>query len=934
MPAVVCPVCRQSNSEFDARCVGCGAELPLLSTAASRLPTVADGPREEISSAEDAPLIGREVSHFRIVAPLGHGGMGVVYRAVDLDLGRIVALKFLDPSSGRTARDEERFRREARATAALDHPNIGTVYEIGEHEGRRFIAMAFYDGVTLAERLAREPEHRLPIPETVSIAGQLAAALAAAHAAGIVHRDLKPENVMVLPDGRLKLLDFGLARSAGAAPLTELGLAVGTAAYMPPEAFGGRSPQETGPAGDLWAFGVLIHEMLAGERPFGGERSGMVHRILYEEPARLETIRPDLPPALGRIVRRCLAKTPAERPAEAREILSELAAAGLWEAGGSGSDGAGRQPSGAAGWKTAQPPDPSLSPGRTASGRLSPHEGGRRRRRSFRTLGLAAIVLAALLAGGVYLRTRPPPPPIYVAVLEPKVSGPDPEPERALIAANLQAAILRALAALDGVAAIESAQVKAISGSTPQIARAVAAGEVVTGQADCAADLCQVRLRRLSGGDGRVLWTAALQLPPSRPRLFAEAISASIREGYPERKPRFETQALAIDEKDFSRYLALRRRLVQDPDQDRLLNDLAALRSRAPAMIEIYSLEASVAVRRFGETGERRYLDRGLDLARQARRLAPDDPRPLASLFDLELQAGNLDEAQRVLDAFEPMDPAAALRRRGQLAERRGNGPQAIELLTAAARVQPSWKTLLILANTEYRLGRLPAARGHLAELLERSPGNVEGLRTLAQIELLNDPRRAVVLLEQLIDRRPDAGSLSNLGLAFLLLRRYSEAEVSFRRALALQPLDPSAALNLADCLTLLGREKEARDLYRGLLASTQREATLGNWPMLSIQAQARAHLGQTDPAIETIQKALRLTPDNAQLAFEAAVVYVVIGDRGSALFHARRAEAQGLDPRWFAFSWFDPLRSDPTFPTPEAIRRSGPAKPRSSGRG
>ncbi|HXU33003.1 MAG TPA: protein kinase, partial [Thermoanaerobaculia bacterium] len=171
MSAVVCPACRQVNSEFDARCSICGAELPLLSAEASRLPTVADSRGEEsVEHPPDGdPLLGREVSHFRIVAPLGRGGMGVVYRAVDLDLGRVVALKFLGPSSSRTARDEERFRREARATAALDHPNVGTVYEIGEHEGRRFIAMAFYDGETLADRLARAPEHRLPIQEAASI---------------------------------------------------------------------------------------------------------------------------------------------------------------------------------------------------------------------------------------------------------------------------------------------------------------------------------------------------------------------------------------------------------------------------------------------------------------------------------------------------------------------------------------------------------------------------------------------------------------------------------------------------------------------------------------------------------------------------------------------------------------------------------------------
>ncbi|HEV7667045.1 MAG TPA: serine/threonine-protein kinase [Thermoanaerobaculia bacterium] len=608
MSAVLCPVCRRSNSEFDSRCSACGAELPLISAAAARLPTVADS--NAAAGGEDDPesdpLLGREVSHFRVVARLGHGGMGVVYRAVDLDLGRVVALKFLGSSTARTARDEERFRREARAAAALDHPNVGTVYEVGEHEGRRFIAMAFYDGETLAGRLAKAPGHRLDLPEAASIAGQLAAALAAAHGMGIVHRDLKPENVMLLPDGRLKLLDFGLARSAGASPLTERGLAVGTAAYLPPEAFAGEQGEETGPAGDLWAFGVLLYETLAGRRPFGGERRGMVHGILREEPTPLEEIRPDLPPVLGHIVGLCLAKAPADRPSGAREILAELAAAGLWQSTDSGSIGA-------------------APISREASGvRISK----RSRVRTGAFLAAAAFLLALITAGiFVYSRTRPPSPPVYVAVLEPKVTGPDPESEHSLIAANLQASIFRALAALEGVAAVESAQVKAVSGETPEIARAVAAGEVVSAEAACAADLCRVRLRRLSGVDGRVLWTAALELPPSRPSLFAEAVAASVRQGYAERKLRFEREGLRIGEGDYARYLALRQRLVAGEDLDRLLADLAALRARAPGLIEVFFLESSVARRRFGESGERRYLDRGLEVARQARKLAPNDPR-------------------------------------------------------------------------------------------------------------------------------------------------------------------------------------------------------------------------------------------------------------------------------------------------------------------
>lgn len=914
MPGVVCPTCQKSNSEFDSRCAGCGAALPLVSEMASRLPTVAhpadpDEPNDD--SAAD-PLLGREVSHFRIVAPLGRGGMGTVYRAVDLDLGRVVALKFLRSSSARTASDEERFRREARAAAALDHPNVGTVFEVGEHEGRRFLAMAFYDGETLAARLAREPDRRLPVEEGAPLAGQLAAALEAAHGAGIAHRDLKPENVMLLPDGRLKLLDFGLAHSAGASPLTERGLAVGTAAYLPPEAFEGERGERTGPAGDLWALGVLLYEALGGARPFGGERRGMVHAILHEEPPPLEEVRPDLPPTLGRVVRRCLAKAPDERPADAREILAELAAAGLWEETGSG--GFAKTPSGAAGWKATHPPDPSLALGMT--------DASQRRPRGW--FGFLAVGLLSLLAAGtvVFFRTRPPAPPVYVAVLEPQVTGPDSDSEHALVAANLQAAILRALAALDGVAAVESAQVKAVSGGTAEVARAVAAGEVVTAEAACAADLCQVRLRRMSGADGRVLWTAALALPPSRPLLFAEAVSASIHKGYPDREVRAKSGGLAIDEEAYRRYLHLRQEAAGGQNLDRALDALKKLREEAPRMIDVYSLEASVSRRRFGETGDRRYLDRGLDLARQARAIAPDDPRPLASLFDLELQAGHLDRAETLLGSIEAVDPAGALLRRGQLAERRGQDDPAISLITAAVRLQPSWRTLLILANAEYRQGRLDAARGHLAELLRRSPGNAEGLRTLAQIELLRDPQRAAALLEQLAAQKPDAGALSNLGLAYFLLRRYPEAEASFRRTLALQPDDPAATLNLADCLLAMGRESEARGLYRQIVSTPEPEPTIDKWPQFSLRAQAWAHLGASDRAIETLQKALRLTPDNAQLAFEAAVVYIVIGDRSSALFHARRAAAAGLDPRWFAFSWFDPLRSDPKFPATRTTPR------------
>jgi serine/threonine-protein kinase len=278
------------------------------------------------------------------------------------------------------------------------------------------------------------------------------------------------------------------------------------------------------------------------------------------------------------------------------------------------------------------------------------------------------------------------------------------------------------------------------------------------------------------------------------------------------------------------------------------------------------------------------------------------------------LESGRFDEAESLLKRMEEIDPAGSLLRRGQLAERRGQPEEALKLMAEAVRLQPSWQALLTVAIAEYRQSRFDDARRHLEQLLQRSPGNLAGLQTLAQIELLRNPDRAVALLREAARHDPGSKSLTNLGVALVLLRRYDEAEQSLRLALAQQPDDPSASLNLADCLTLAGRAEEARRLYANIAASVERSSTPGNWQLLSVKAQALAHLGRTVEAVETIQQALRLTPDNAQLAYEAAVVYILLGDRGSALFHVRQAANRGVDAYWFALPFFDPLRGEPAF--------------------
>ena len=265
----------------------------------------------------------RTISHYRILEPLGEGGMGVVYKAEDTRLKRTVALKFLSQDVTGTGEQSERFLREAQAAAALDHPNICTVYEIDEKDGETFLAMAFLEGQPLDERIQRGP---LPLDLVYEIAKQAAEGLSAAHESGVVHRDVKSSNIMISEDrsGRpvVKLMDFGLAQISGVSKLTKVDTRMGTVAYMSPEQSLG---EEVGPQSDLWSLGVVIYEMVAGDLPFRGHYDqAVLYSILNEEPIPVTSLRSRVPMELEWIIEKCLAKTPADRYREARELVSDL----------------------------------------------------------------------------------------------------------------------------------------------------------------------------------------------------------------------------------------------------------------------------------------------------------------------------------------------------------------------------------------------------------------------------------------------------------------------------------------------------------------------------------------------------------------------------------------------------------------------------------
>lgn len=264
-------------------------------------------------------MIGQTLAHYRITEKLGEGGMGTVYRAEDQRLGREVALKFVLSSLGADLNGRERLMREAKACAALNHPNITTIYDLGEDGERSFIVMEFVDGVTLQEAVR---ERKFSTEKIVSIGTQIADALGAAHERGIVHRDLKSANIMLDANGRVKVMDFGLAKLAESSFLTQSGATLGTAAYMSPEQVRG---DELTAASDIYSLGVVLYEMATGVTPYShAHQLAVMYAVANEQPMSPRERNPEVPEALEAVIMRAMAKAPDERFASCGELAEAL----------------------------------------------------------------------------------------------------------------------------------------------------------------------------------------------------------------------------------------------------------------------------------------------------------------------------------------------------------------------------------------------------------------------------------------------------------------------------------------------------------------------------------------------------------------------------------------------------------------------------------
>jgi len=837
----------------------------------------------------ETDLVGKTISaRYRIVARVGEGGMGVVYRAEDTRLERTVALKFLSPRLTGSDEDRTRLVREARAAAALDHPNICTVHEIDEAEGRTFISMAYAAGRTLRELIA---EDEIAPARAVDLAIQIASGLEAAHEKGIVHRDIKPANVMVSPEGRAQIMDFGLAQSASAEEITRTGMAVGTAAYMSPEQARG---EEVDARTDVWALGVLLYEMLAGRRPFAADNElSMLKAVCEEEPPPVAELCEDLPAGLDGILDRCLAKNPERRYASAAALRADL-----------------------------QRVREGLStPGDELTSVLAPVR--EPFWRQWRNLVIPAIFVAVVVTlfafGQLELDCMPvPSDQTYLAILPFSVIGNGEESQA--LCDGLHEYLTGKLTQLEGLREsfwiMPAADVRKSEIESSREARQVfGASLVVTGSIQRQVDELLLVLNLVDTNEQRQIDSAfiddeisnagllqtdavrelvamlKLELAPEQVTLLTQGITDKpaaheyylMGRGYLQGldylqvRAKLDAVSTAID------FFQLA--LHQDPGYALAHAGLAEAHSLgyefsykstwiAPALAHCDSALAldedlsSAIVTRATIQEKKGLFEEAADSYTRALALDADDPRALYGL-------ARSNEAQK----------------KHELAERTYR--DAIELRPT------EWKPRRELGRYFQRNGRFAEAAAEFEQVVEMTPENFfKGYNDLAAIHLYHQRLdEAHDMLERALAIKPTYEAHSNLGVLLHMEKDYEGAAKQYEQALALHDHDYRVWGNLASAYYYLDdMEERSEECHRLAIAIAEEALNIRPDDAIALSHLAGYHriLGEYDKALPILERVAGMDPDNVDALFKIGYTYEKLGERERALEWLGKALAKG----------------------------------------
>ncbi len=844
-------------------------------------------------------MIGEPISHYEILDKLGEGGMGVVYKARDLRLQRLVALKFLPPEITASPERVARFEQEARAVSTLNHPHISTIHAMEESAGRTFLVLEYLPGGTLRQRLDdfRALNRPFPLRDVVRIGVNVARGLGHAHRKGIVHRDIKPENVMFDGEGILRITDFGLAKmeSSEFALLTRDGTTVGTAAYMAPEQ---ALRNETSPRSDLFSFGVVLYELIAGQRPFAGASEFAAMSAVVNDPiippARL---RPGIPPDLERIVLRLLEKNPAQRYQTSEEVATDLEALGpILDSGPS----------------TAELDyfGPTRTMIATPQATLATKPTSRRSTR---------IALAALLVAGVIA---------IAGITWSKLRGPAAVTQLAILPFTARSNTAEDVAFGNGLAGIISARLAAL-GTKLQIIpdddvrqnrvatatdakKTFGVAAVLTGEVERQPSGAAVKIHLVDTNSGKVVRSASVN-PHDGDRPLEEDV---IRDAAALLGLSLDDLALGKLRADGSRaanaydYYVLGAGYLQRYDLAGNTSSARAAFERAiqldPSYAMAYAGLSDAYMRQYLDSGEGQYLEKARDAANQALSRNETMGSPHITLGMIAMFTGDNSEGIRQFKAALDRDPvnAETYRQLGAAYDQAGNIAQAEATYNRAIQLRPNfWLGYLDSATFYDKYGRYPEAEKALTTASGLTPDNYLVYRFLGAVQMKRGEWAAAENnLKKALALRPGGSVYSNLGTLYLYTGRYSEAIPMLEQSVKIGGGNKNFSFtiwgNLGDAYRWTpGSEAAAAEAYRQAIdiAGKQLAINPNNGALLgqiAVYQAKRKNFAEADRGIKAARKA---APGNLDVLFDSALIFEIEEKRAESLAALKEALAAGF---------------------------------------
>ncbi len=850
-------------------------------------------------------MIGQILDHYRIVERIGEGGMGVVYRAWDNQLNRDVALKVLPQGTEADAPARAQLLSEARLASALNHPSICTVYQVGESAGQAFIAMEYLEGQALSALI---PGEGLPAETVIRYGAQIADALDHAHSRGVIHRDLKSANVRITPQGRCKVLDFGLATrlpqeifsadtQSLASPGSDGGIA-GTLHYMSPEALrGGPSDARS----DIWSLGIILHEMASGELPFRGHSGfALPSAILRDPPSPLPA---RVPASLRAVVRRCLTKEPAGRYQHANEIRAALEAIH--------SD------------QTAAP-----------AGLL---QGRRWRGAGARALFLLLLLLAGAAVPSVsrrikqWLGSASIPQPRQLAVLP--FHAVDSDPQTTAFGNGLTETLnarLTQLSQKHALQVIPASEVRSRGISTLQQARqefGVNLGLEIS--LHRAGEMIRVTYSLVDAGTSRQIGAGTVTARAADPFAVEDQVTDSVLNTLAIELEPQERVALAAhgttEPAAFDYYLQGRGYLQEYQRPENVDNAIAVFQhalERDPNYALAFAGLGEAYWRRYERTKDAQWVNQARSACERAVALQSEQSQSHACLGMVDTGTGKYEQAVAEYQRAVQLEPTSDAAHAGLAAayERLGKPEEAERSYRQAIAQRPNYASGYNWLGAFFlRHGRYPEAARMFTQMVSLAPDSFVGHSNLGSTYVLQGKyAEAIPLLERSIAIRPTAEASSNLGTAYFQMKRYAEAASINEQAVKLDERNYEVWGNLGDSYYWApGRRGEASGAYQKAIALANQKLQVNprDSSLLGYVSTYYAMLGDRAKAIDFLGRALALSPKDPDLLFSAAVVHNQFNEANDALGWLDKALAAGFSPATLRDSPnFDNLRGNPRF--------------------